>query len=91
MCSSDHEKPVSWYMMIFNNLKNPFVLILIVLGTVSYLTGDLRATIVVFVMIDNEIVPLNLESDTRPFLTERRVQRRHTIATSLYFGHYVGK
>ncbi len=33
------------------NLKNPLVLLLMVLGVLSFLTGDLRATVVIFVMV----------------------------------------
>src|SRR3990167_5520756 len=45
------EKPPTWYSLIFANFKNPFVIVLLVLGAVSYLTGDMRATIVVIVMV----------------------------------------
>jgi len=37
--------------MILNNFKNPFILILVVIGIVSYLTEDIRATIVVSMMV----------------------------------------
>jgi len=45
------EKPPIWYWMILNNFSNPFILVLIVLGTVSYLTDDLRGTLVVSIMV----------------------------------------
>ncbi|TAN16964.1 MAG: magnesium-translocating P-type ATPase [Chitinophagaceae bacterium] len=46
-----HEKSSSWYRMLYTNLVNPFVILLVVLGLVSYFTDDLRATIVVSVMV----------------------------------------
>ena len=45
------EKHQSLLMRIVDNLKNPLVILLSVLGVVSYLTGDLRATAVIFAMV----------------------------------------
>ncbi len=38
-------------MRLLGNIKNPLVLLLLALGTVSFLTGDQRATAVIFVMV----------------------------------------
>ena len=45
------EKRQSVLMRLLSNIKNPLVLLLIVLGALSYFTGDLRATVVIFVMV----------------------------------------
>ncbi|MGB8644803.1 MAG: magnesium-translocating P-type ATPase [Anaerolineae bacterium] len=45
------EKHQSPLMRLWDNVKNPLVILLISLGVLSYLTGDLRATIVIFVMV----------------------------------------
>lgn len=45
------EETPAWYWMLLNNLKNPFILVLILLGVVSYFTEDIRAAVVVLVMI----------------------------------------
>ncbi len=45
------EESISGSRMLLNNFKNPFILVLILLGVVSYLTKDIRATIVVTVMV----------------------------------------
>jgi len=45
------EKRQSVTMHLLNNLKNPLVILLAALAVISYLTGDLRATVVIFVMI----------------------------------------
>jgi Mg2+-importing ATPase len=36
---------------LLSNIKNPLVLLLLALGVLSFLTGDLRATAVIFVMV----------------------------------------
>jgi Mg2+-importing ATPase len=45
------EKRQTWYIRLWNNIKNPLVILLAVLGIISYLTGDIRATIIIFMMV----------------------------------------
>jgi Mg2+-importing ATPase len=45
------EKPPSALMRLLSNVKNPLVLLLLALGVLSFLTGDQRATVVIFVML----------------------------------------
>lgn len=45
------EKALTWYSLLLSNFKNPFILVLIVLGVVSFFTGDKRATTVVAIMV----------------------------------------
>jgi Mg2+-importing ATPase len=45
------EKPQSPLMRLLDNVKNPLVILLTALCVFSYLTGDIRATVVIFVMI----------------------------------------
>jgi Mg2+-importing ATPase len=45
------EKHPSPLMRLWDNVKNPLVILLVALGVLSYLTGDQRATIVIFVMV----------------------------------------
>jgi Mg2+-importing ATPase len=45
------EKRQSALMRLLDNVKNPLVILLTALGVLSYLTGDLRATAVIFVMV----------------------------------------
>jgi Mg2+-importing ATPase len=44
-------KRQSALMRLLSNVKNPLVLLLVALGVLSFLTGDLRATVVIFVMV----------------------------------------
>src|SRR5450830_1706518 len=45
------EKHQSALMRLMGNIKNPLVLLLLALAVLSYLTGDHRATVVIFVMV----------------------------------------
>ncbi len=45
------EKRQTWSMRLWDNVKNPLVILLVVLGVISYLTGDLRATIMILLMV----------------------------------------
>ncbi len=45
------EKRRTWLMRLWDNIKNPLVILLILLGVISFLTGDMRATIVILTMV----------------------------------------
>jgi Mg2+-importing ATPase len=45
------EKRQSWFARLANNVRNPLVILLLVLALVSFLTGDMRATIVMLSMV----------------------------------------
>jgi Mg2+-importing ATPase len=45
------EKHQSSLMRLLSNVKNPLVLLLTALGVLSFLTGDLRAAAVIFIMV----------------------------------------
>ncbi|MGE4222296.1 MAG: magnesium-translocating P-type ATPase [Vicinamibacterales bacterium] len=47
----EHEKPLRWWMHLWHCYKNPFNLLLTVLAVVSYLTGDMKATTVISLMV----------------------------------------
>jgi P-type Mg2+ transporter len=49
---------------LLGNIKNPLVLLLVALGVLSFLTGDLRATAVIFVMVVLGVV-LRFSQETR--------------------------
>ena len=46
-----HERPIGWFERLLGNFKNPFIVVLLVLGGVSFATGDLRAGVVVTIMV----------------------------------------
>jgi Mg2+-importing ATPase len=45
------EKGTSALMRLISNFKNPLVILLFILGVVSYVTGDMRATIMILAMV----------------------------------------
>ncbi len=45
------EKRQSPLMRLLDNIKNPLVILLTALGVLSYITGDVRATVVIFIMV----------------------------------------
>jgi Mg2+-importing ATPase len=47
----DKEKRKSLFLQLISNFKNPLVILLLVLGLISYLTGDIRGTIMISVMV----------------------------------------
>ncbi|NMM37622.1 MAG: magnesium-translocating P-type ATPase [Glaciimonas sp.] len=47
----EHEKPLPWWLHFWYCYKNPFNLLLTVLAVVSYLTKDVKATIVIGTMV----------------------------------------
>ena len=51
-----HERATAWPRMLLNNFRNPFILVLFVLGSVSYATGDLKGPAVVSVMVIVSVV-----------------------------------
>ena len=45
------EKSKSALLRLLDNIKDPLVILLVALGVISFLTGDLRAMVVIFVMV----------------------------------------
>jgi Mg2+-importing ATPase len=46
-----HEKPPRWYVQLPLAFKNPFIILLIGLAVVSWLTGDAKATVIISTMV----------------------------------------
>ena len=49
--SMDHERPMPWWVHLWHCYANPFNLLLTLLSVVSYLTEDVKATIVIGSMV----------------------------------------
>lgn len=47
----EHEKPRAWWLHLWHCYSNPFSLLLTVLAVISFLTEDLKATVVISLMI----------------------------------------
>ncbi len=52
----EEEKKSSWVSRLIQNLKNPLIILLAALAIISYLTGDLRAAIVMIIMVGLGVV-----------------------------------
>ena len=76
-----HERSTPWPMLLLNNLKNPFIGVLVLLGAVSYATDDLKGTVVVTLMV--------LVSVVMRFLQEYSIleSRRHPAQHGPDHGH----
>ncbi len=47
----DHEKPLPWWLHLWHCYRTPFSLLLTLLAVVSYVTGDMKATVVIGAMV----------------------------------------
>ncbi|MBI3433136.1 MAG: magnesium-translocating P-type ATPase [Hydrogenophilales bacterium] len=47
----EHEKPLPWWGHLWHCYKNPFNLLLTLLAVISYLTEDMKATVVISTMV----------------------------------------
>ena len=45
------EKRQTWSMRLWDNVKNPLVILLTLLGVISYLTGDVPGTLIILMMV----------------------------------------
>jgi Mg2+-importing ATPase len=75
------EKRQTWLMRLRDNVKNPLVILLSVLGLVSYLTGDLRATVVIFIMVLLGIVLRYVQESRADSAAEKLKAMVRTTAT----------
>lgn len=83
------EKRLSALARLLTNLKNPLVILLSVLGVVSYLTEDLRAAVVIFVMVILGIV-LRFVQEMRADTAAQKLEAMvHTTATVVRDGQAI--
>ncbi|MCU5404254.1 magnesium-translocating P-type ATPase [Bacillus cereus] len=46
-----YQKKIKWHMTLFNSFRSPFISLLIILGMLSFLTNDIKGTIIVGIML----------------------------------------
>lgn len=46
-----YQKKIKWYITLFNSFRSPFISLLIILGMLSFLTNDIKGTIIVGMML----------------------------------------
>ena len=80
------EKRQTWLMRLWDNLKNPLVILLVLLGVISFLTGDLRATIVILTMVILGIVLRYVQESRASNAAEQLAAMVRTTATVIREG-----
>jgi Mg2+-importing ATPase len=46
-----HERPPRWYVQLLHAFKNPFILLLLALAILSFITDDMAGTVIISVMV----------------------------------------
>ncbi len=80
------EKKQTWLSRLIDNVKNPLVILLSSLGLLSYLTGDLRATVVIMVMVLLGVVLRFFQEVRADDAAEKLKAMIHTTATAFRDG-----
>ena len=83
------ENQHSFFARLWDNIKNPLVILLSVLGIVSYLTGDLRAAVVIASMVLLGIVLRFVQESRADHAAEQLKAMVSTTATVLRDGRKV--
>ncbi|MEN6571135.1 MAG: magnesium-translocating P-type ATPase [Anaerolineaceae bacterium] len=79
------QKPPTFLSRLWSNVKNPLVILLIVLGVVSYLTGDPRGAVVIGVMVLLGIV-LRFVQESRADHAAEDLKKMVTTTTTVIRG-----
>lgn len=74
------EKKISILGRFWEELKNPLVLLLIALGIISYLTGDIRATVMIIIMVVLGVVLRNVQESRADVAAEKLKELVSTTA-----------
>jgi Mg2+-importing ATPase len=82
------EKRRNWFVRLWDNIKNPLVILLVVLGIISYLTGDLRGTIVILIMVILGIVLRYVQESRADTAAEKLKAMVSTTTTVLRDGKH---
>ncbi|HML39579.1 MAG TPA: magnesium-translocating P-type ATPase [Bellilinea sp.] len=80
------EKKQTWYKRLWVNVKNPLVILLFVLGLISFLTGDMRATIMILAMVLLGIVLRYVQESRADTAAEKLQAMVSTTATVIRDG-----
>lgn len=75
------ERRRSWWQHLLKNLGDPLVVLLIVLATVSFLTGDLKATVLIALMVCLSVTMRSVQEYKADAAAERLKAMVHTQAT----------
>ncbi len=77
------EKPPTWYAILLKNFLHPFIIVLFLLGAISYATGDQRAVIVMLIMVAVSVL-LNFFQEFRSSRAAEKLKEMvHTTSSIL--------
>jgi P-type Mg2+ transporter len=80
------EKRQTWLMRLWINVKNPLVILLVLLGVISFLTGDIRATVMILLMVVLGIVLRYVQESRADTAAEKLQAMVSTTATVIRAG-----
>jgi Mg2+-importing ATPase len=73
-----HEKAPSWAMQLYHTVRNPFVILLMVLAAINFATGDVRAFSVMMIMVAISV----LLRFSQEFRSSKEAQRLKAMVTT---------
>ena len=73
-----HEKPPSWPVQLYHTVRNPFVILLMVLAAINFATGDVRAFSVMMIMVAISV----LLRFTQEFRSSKEAQKLKAMVTT---------
>jgi len=77
----EHERPPAWYVQLLSGFKNPFIAVLLALAVVSFFTGDMKAVIVITVMVTLSVL-ISFSQEYRSLRTAEKLKALvHSTAT----------
>lgn len=82
------EKKQTWLGRLWDNIKNPLVILLVVLGIISFLTGDLRATTMILIMVLLGIILRYVQESRADHAAEQMRAMVNTTATVVRAGRH---
>ena len=84
-----HEKKLTFFGRLWENIRNPLVILLVLLGVISYLTGDQRATLVIGSMVLLGIILRFVQESRADHAAEQLKAMVNTTSTVLREGEKV--
>jgi len=80
------EKRQTWLGRLWDNIKNPLVILLVVLGVISFITGDQRATVMILIMVLLGIILRYVQESRADNAAEKMRAMVNTTATVIREG-----
>lgn len=76
------EKPPKWYIQLFKTFQNPLVILLISLAIISLLTGDIKAAVIIIIMVIFSVL-LRFSQEFRSNLAAEKLREMVTTTATV--------